>query len=197
VKISVDQSRLAGLEYVRGSVTAHEGKFLHELVDLSEASVVVEVGSWVGVSTIYIAQALKERGRGTLYAIDPHVGTILHYNRKIPDTEPLLRENLRRFDVAEHVEVVRATSLEALEQWPSLLGLAIDFLFIDGSHYFRDVRADFFGWSPWVRSGGIVAFHDYPMLSGPRRTVDEIVRPSGVWVELGKVQRLIAFGRKR
>jgi cephalosporin hydroxylase len=37
---------------------------------------------------------------------------------------------------------------------------AIDFLFIDGDHTYEGVRADFDLWSPLVRPGGTVAFHD-------------------------------------
>lgn len=196
MKVSIDQSRLAGLEYARGCVTVHEGKFLRELVNLSEATTVVEIGAWIGVSTLCLSQELKERKHGMLYSIDPHVGSVLHRNRKVPDTESLLRENLKRFEVEEYVTVIKMTSLEALERWPVELGLSIDMLFIDGEHHFKSVRSDFFGWSPWVKEKGIVAFHDYPVLSGPRRTIDEIVKPSGLYEELGHIQRLVAFRRR-
>jgi predicted O-methyltransferase YrrM len=36
----------------------------------------------------------------------------------------------------------------------------LDFLFIDGDHTYDGVRADFEMYSPLVRNGGIVAFHD-------------------------------------
>jgi predicted O-methyltransferase YrrM len=36
----------------------------------------------------------------------------------------------------------------------------LDFLFIDGDHSFAGVKSDFEMYSPLVRSGGIVAFHD-------------------------------------
>lgn len=35
-----------------------------------------------------------------------------------------------------------------------------DFVFIDGSHTYPDVRADWENYSPMVRAGGLVAFHD-------------------------------------
>lgn len=41
-----------------------------------------------------------------------------------------------------------------------LAGRPIDFLFIDGDHTWEGVSADFRLYSPLVRSGGIVAFHD-------------------------------------
>jgi len=193
MKASVEYDKLAGKEYTRESVTAHEGAFLARLAGLVEAEIFVEIGSWIGVSTIYLAQVLKERGEGVVYAIDPHCGTVLHKRKNPVDTESLLRENLKRFEVESFTRVVRKTSLDALMTW----GSAIDLLFLDGAHWFKNVREDFFGWSPWVHTEGIVAFHDYPTRVGVRRVVDEIVRPSGLWDELGHEQRLIAFRRRR
>jgi len=193
MKIAIDQSKLAGLEYAKGSVTAHEGVYLQELIKLLNPEVVVEIGSWIGVSTIYLAQAMKEQGKGKVFAIDPHQNYALHRRRHLPDTEPILRENLKRFEVEEFVQVIRKTSLEALSSWVE----RIDLLFVDGNHLFNSVRADFFGFSPWIPSGGVLVFHDYLKLAGPRRVVDEIVKPSNLWEELGCVQRLIAFRRKR
>jgi predicted O-methyltransferase YrrM len=36
----------------------------------------------------------------------------------------------------------------------------IDFLFIDGSHLYKDIKLDFELYSPFVREGGIIMFHD-------------------------------------
>jgi predicted O-methyltransferase YrrM len=44
----------------------------------------------------------------------------------------------------------------------------VDFLFIDGDHTYQGVKQDFQMYSPLVRKGGIVAFHDIatPDLTG-------------------------------
>jgi cephalosporin hydroxylase len=39
-------------------------------------------------------------------------------------------------------------------------GRPVDYLFIDGDHSYEGVKRDFELWSPLVRSGGIIAFHD-------------------------------------
>ena len=41
-----------------------------------------------------------------------------------------------------------------------LAGRQLDFLFIDGDHSYEGVRSDFELYSPLVREGGIIAFHD-------------------------------------
>jgi predicted O-methyltransferase YrrM len=59
----------------------------------------------------------------------------------------LLRENSHKTETREKVT--------------SILGdQRLDLLFIDGDHSYEGVRADFNLYSPLVRAGGIVAFHD-------------------------------------
>ncbi len=41
-----------------------------------------------------------------------------------------------------------------------LAGNKLDFLFIDGDHSLPGVAQDFEMYGPFVRSGGIIAFHD-------------------------------------
>jgi predicted O-methyltransferase YrrM len=36
----------------------------------------------------------------------------------------------------------------------------LDFLFIDGDHTYKGVKEDFEMYSPLVRKGGVIAFHD-------------------------------------
>jgi len=48
-----------------------------------------------------------------------------------------------------------------LERVKKILGgEELDFLFIDGDHTYEGVRRDFEMYSPLVRRGGVVAFHD-------------------------------------
>lgn len=42
----------------------------------------------------------------------------------------------------------------------SLGGRKVDFLFIDGDHTYEGCKADYWKYSPLVRKGGIIAFHD-------------------------------------
>jgi len=48
-------------------------------------------------------------------------------------------------------------------------GEELDFLFIDGDHTYEGVRRDFEMYSPLVRGGGAVAFHD--IVPGPPENV--------------------------
>src|SRR6266496_776319 len=62
----------------------------------------------------------------------------------------------------------------------TLLGnTMIDFLFIDGDHTYDGVKADFELYSPLVRKGGMVAFHD--IMTHPPETNCEVDK---LWKEL-------------
>ena len=51
---------------------------------------------------------------------------------------------------------------------------SLDFVFIDASHEYEDVKADILSWLPKVKIGGILAGHDYNTFEGVNRAVDEI-----------------------
>ena len=86
---------------------------------------------------------------------------------KIPDLEliavdPFYRrghyekakERLQKYNV----RIVRKVSMEAVLEVDNDF---LDFVFIDGDHKFDFVMEDLIGWARKVRSGGIVAGHDY------------------------------------
>jgi predicted O-methyltransferase YrrM len=69
-----------------------------------------------------------------------------------------------------------ATLRRVLDQ---LAGRPVDLLFIDGDHSYSGVRSDFAMYSPLVRPGGVIAFHD--IVPGPESDVGGVPR---FWREL-------------
>ncbi len=71
-------------------------------------------------------------------------------------------------------------SIETLQRLKEILqGRKIDFLFIDGDHRYEGVKRDYELYSPLVREGGIIAFHD--IVPGPPEMVGGVPR---FWREL-------------
>lgn len=66
--------------------------------------------------------------------------------------------------------IVRATSLEAAQD---VKDGSLDFAYLDAKHDFDSVRDDIFAWRQKVRSGGVLAGHDYN-LEGVRLAVGHV-----------------------
>ncbi len=82
----------------------------------------------------------------------------------------------------QKIVLLRADSHDpkTLEEVRRILGnRKLDFLFIDGDHSYEGVRKDFEMYSPLVREGGIIAFHD--IVEHPPETGCEV---SKFWNEI-------------
>ena len=150
---SISQDRLQQIQFYSGLGDA--AHLLYGLTRFVKPEVCVEIGSARGKSTCYIGLALKENGRGKLYAIDPHQTTNWN-DRSSVDTLGLISQNLRDVGVHEQVEIVRKASDQAAQNWST----KIDILFIDGDHSYEGVKRDWDLFAPHVREFGIVIFHD-------------------------------------
>ena len=132
---------------------------------------VVEIGSWKGRSTAWLAAGARLAGT-KVYAVDPHTGS-----REDPAAATLaeFRANLGRAGLADHVEALVMTSTEAAR----VVDGPVELLFIDGDHWYEAVRLDAALWLPKLVEGGTVMFHDVGAAGydGPRR----VFRRSVCW----------------
>jgi hypothetical protein len=66
---------------------------------------------------------------------------------------------------------------------------ALDFVFIDADHSYEGCKADIAAWYPKIKSGGLVAGHDYSNIDFPcfgvNQAVDEFIQEYGLTLELG------------
>ena len=82
----------------------------------------------------------------------------------------------------QQIKLIRNDSHDprTLEKVKNILkGKKFDFLFIDGDHTYDGVKKDFTMYSPLVRKGGIIAFHD--IVPGPPELVGGVPK---FWEEL-------------
>lgn len=128
---------------------------LYGLVRSMKPEICVEIGSARGKSTCYIGAALKENGRGRLYAIDPHIQTDWN-DAGSADTIDILRQNISALGLSEQVVMIRSLSEDAARNWDR----QIDLIFIDGDHSYEGVKRDWTLFVPHVKPFGVVVFHD-------------------------------------
>lgn len=157
----------------------------------AEPLVVVEVGSYAGLTAAAMADACDAR----VYCVDTWAGSPgrdavndLYAEHGHDAVFKAFCANMgpRLFKT---VFPLRGPSL----LWASVLPVAPDLVFIDGCHNYEDVKADIEAWSRVVRPGGVVACHDFTNTQHPgvARAVCELVpadrrRQSGwsvVWWE--------------
>jgi predicted O-methyltransferase YrrM len=185
----------SALEGVEGWLYLDEARALYETVRSlpSGTVIVVEIGSWKGRSTIALALAVKRRGSGRVYAIDPHTGEKDRTGTGPIQTLDDFRANIARAGVASVVELLITTSLEAR---PNFTDHTVDFLFVDGSHQYPDVRRDIEGWASALKDEAAIAFND-PSAPGVYRALREIVLRPGPYIDPRLVQNTLFFGFRR
>jgi predicted O-methyltransferase YrrM len=152
---------------IAGWLTRDEAGLLFDSAAAAPAEqAVVEIGSFAGKSTVALALGARA-GRGArVYAVDPHTGSAeTAAVTGFLDTFELFTANLRKHGADANVEVLREFSVAAAARF----GRPVAFLFIDGAHGYRSVRADYESWFAKVVDGGLAAFHDSWILpfSGP------------------------------
>ncbi len=163
------------------------------------AGAVVEIGSYLGRSTCFLALGAKRGARPPVVAVDHFGGSLEHQPGASHESavlkadgttyEQFLR-NLERVGVGGHVRPIRAASLDAARGWREPIRL----LFIDGDHAYDASRADFAAWSPQVEGNGLIAFHDVGVWPGVTRFYEELLA-EGRWRERSKVRSLRIVGR--
>jgi predicted O-methyltransferase YrrM len=147
------------LESTPGCLNYEQGALLYYLaVQAPEGGRVVEIGSFLGKSTLWLATGLRRLGPPgrPLLAIDPHDG---HERPEVcpeRDSFTTFQDHVRRAGLDAWVEPLRRRSQEVAAGWSEPIRL----LWIDGSHVFEDVMADLEGFVPHVIPGGYIALHD-------------------------------------
>jgi MMP 1-O-methyltransferase len=178
---------------VDGFLTDKEGETLYKLAkDCLPNTVIVEVGSWKGKSTIWLSKGSQKGNNLKVFAIDPHTGSSEHNSGGKVWTFDKFKENILNAEVSDIVIPLVQTSEDAAKSFDDPVGL----IFIDGAHEYNMVKLDFELWLSKVKDGGIMAFHDTTNWPGPRKLVEEKLFKSSNFKGIRFVDS-ITYGRKR
>jgi predicted O-methyltransferase YrrM len=131
------------------SVEPDAGAALRDLALEEGAEKTIEVGLALGMSALFLCQAVLERG-GRHVAVDP-------FQQKSWNDAGL--RTLREAGVEDLVDVIEEESQLAL---PRLVaeGCEFDFAFVDGDHRFEGVFLDLYYMTRLVKPGGLVVVDD-------------------------------------
>jgi predicted O-methyltransferase YrrM len=140
------------------SIGLADGEALRDLAIAEGASRTIEVGLALGMSALFLCQALlaaggdpDEHARGARHvAVDP-------FQRRSWDGAGLA--TLRAAGVADMVEVIEEESALALPEL-ARAGRRFDFAFVDGDHRFESVLGDLVFMDRLVEPGGLIVVDD-------------------------------------
>lgn len=143
-------------------------------------AMLVELGPWLGKSTIYLAHALMKIGKGSarIYAIDTWKGSpseqaLFDYIAQGGDRPPLARflYNVDRAGVGEMVTPVLSDSVEAAGTFDDK---SLSFTFYDTDHTEEQLSKELLAWMPKMKPGCFFGGHDIAV-PGVRAAVRKLV----------------------
>lgn len=145
----------------------------------NNGEIFVELGAWLGKSTAYMAEAIKESGKNiNFYTVDhfkgdPNIGNLKERfpNLKGETVHELYLENMG--ELTKNVKLLMMESEEASNQFEDN---SCDFIFLDATKIYEDVKRDLNLWFPKIKSTGIFGGHDYFSWPGVSLAVDEFAK---------------------
>ena len=165
----MDAELIKVAEATRGFMPLEEGLALHETAAAyARVGPVVEIGTYCGKSTIYLAAAAQAAGQHVV-TVDHHRGSeenqpgweyhdpdLVDPSAGRLDTLPHFRAALAASGLEDSVIAIVGRSAEVASLWAAPVGM----LFIDGGHTDAAAVADYEGWVPHIAPGGALAIHD-------------------------------------
>ena len=157
------------LNSVKGFLDHDEGICLYNhALSSSKKGPILEIGSYCGKSTIYLATAAKEYNC-SVYSVDHHTGSEEnqvgweYHDIELFDEEtgkinsfPEFMRNLRKANLLDTVIPIVSDSSLVSRDWK----IPLSMVFIDGGHTMEAAFNDFNNWKDKIIKGGILAIHD-------------------------------------
>ncbi len=127
--------------------------------------VIVEIGCFLGRSTIVMAGVRKMIGNGIVHVIDPFDASgdtfsVPFYklitnkiNQSILDE---FQENISQLKLQDYIQVHKGTAESIIHNWDT----PIDFLILDGDQSPAGARSAYDLWFPFLKTGGYLCLHN-------------------------------------
>lgn len=193
---------------VRGFLSDAEGAALFEAARTGGAlGPILEIGSWCGRSTIWLAQGARAAGT-VVFALDHHRGSEEHQAGELfhdpdlvdadgnVDTLREFRRNIARAGLEPVVIPLVATTAQVAPFLKTPMGM----VFIDGGHSLNAALADWRSFGQQILPGGVLAIHDvFPdAATGGQApfTIWRLALDSGLYRELGVCDSLRLLQRQ-
>ncbi|MBU0612351.1 class I SAM-dependent methyltransferase [Patescibacteria group bacterium] len=151
-------------------LTTAEKRKLFELASKIDNGYAVEIGSFVGASACFLSAGMNNSTK--LICIDTWENDAMSEGKR--DTKKEFDENTQTSQTK--IIKVQGYSTNVVEDIKAITQ-EIDLLFIDGDHSYEGCKADWDLYSPYLKSGSCVIFHDCGWAEGVRRVIEEDAKP--------------------
>ena len=196
------------LSAMKGFLSTDEGETLYKTAEMaSKLGPILEIGSYCGKSTIYLALGCRENNK-IVFTIDHHkgseehqVGESFHDSDLVsPQTGEIdsfaeFRKNISSAGVEDNIVPIVAKSTVVANVWQIPLAM----VFIDGGHSLQAALTDYRSWSKFLLRGGFLAIHDVfeaPEKGGQApRAVHDLAINSGLFLPHMEVDSLRVLQR--
>lgn len=169
-------------EFIGGSIKKEDAALLYNLVIQERPKTVLQVGTFLGFSTLIIAEALKHNGHGKIFAVDPEIP-----HRKISNPVDIARNACKERGLGDRIEFIKGW-FSNVPYWsdkkvshevvgPALIHQikTLDFIFIDGDHSIMSTISDFSVVASSLGINGICAIHDVCSHNSVNRAITAIL----------------------
>ena len=153
---------------------------LHRLAHHSQSQTVLELGTSLGVTTAYLAKALKN---ARIYSLEG-----------CPEIVKIARQNLKKLEV-HHVDIITGNFDETLQQVLEK-EKTFDFIFIDGNHLKEPTLRYFEQILPYTHDNSIVIFDDIHWSLEMEEAWNSIIKKEALTVTIDVFEMGIVFFRK-
>jgi len=149
--------------------TAKELLQLYRLANsLKRNSIAVEIGSYIGASSLMIAKGLRRKSK--LYCIDTWENDAMSEGKWL--TFERFQENTVM--VKNRLITIKSESVDAAKHCRD----EIDFIFIDGDHSYKGVKSDVDSWFNKLKHNGLIIMHDIGWADGVIKVIEEDIKPN-------------------
>jgi len=150
-----------------------QGLYAEMVKNFPSGSHFVEVGSWKGKSSSFMAVEIINSGKQISFdCVDTWEGSKEHQGYScISRLFEIFQENMKPLE--GNYNAIKMKSMEAVKLYEDE---SIDFIFLDASHEYEDVKNDIIHWMPKLKETGIIGGDDYGnrYFPGVKKAVEEI-----------------------
>lgn len=147
---------------------------------LSNNSKIVEIGCFEGRSSSHMATLIANSNKNiNFYCIDTWKGSKEHQLGEKSEAAEVVKGTLfeaftKNMESVKNFYIpIRNFSVEAAKNFEDQ---SLDFVFIDASHEYEDVKNDISAWLPKIKKGGILSGHDITFKSVKEAVEEKFIK---------------------